>query len=40
VGDVERGHAGLLEDHAQIVAQPQLGSRFDSGSSSNNSCGR
>ena len=23
VGDVERGHAGLLEDAAQIVAQPQ-----------------
>ncbi len=23
VGDVERGHAGLLEDDAQIVAQPQ-----------------
>ena len=23
VGDIERGHAGLLEDDAQIVAQPQ-----------------
>ena len=23
VGDVKRGHAGLLEDDAQIVAQPQ-----------------